>query len=200
MKKGLTNKQRVFIEEYLQCWNATEAARRAGYSKRTAYSQGQRLLKNVEVSAAIETRLSEKHMSADEALTILAEQGRAKLSDYFKLVEEWTFYPLPTYDIIDAREIDILDEEGKPTGEKKTNYWVRHVAIDTDKLVDPYYSSLLESFSDSPKNGLSIKLHSKQGAIDKVLRVAGKYKDNVDLTSGGQPIKTIGLGLDIDKV
>ncbi|MGH8525139.1 MAG: terminase small subunit, partial [Gammaproteobacteria bacterium] len=33
--------------------NATQAAVRAGYSRKTAYSQGQRLLKNVEVGAAI---------------------------------------------------------------------------------------------------------------------------------------------------
>jgi len=27
----LSNMQRVFVEEYLSCWNGTEAARRAGY-------------------------------------------------------------------------------------------------------------------------------------------------------------------------
>lgn len=36
--------------------NATAAAISAGYSKKTAYSQGQRLLKNVEIRTAIEKR------------------------------------------------------------------------------------------------------------------------------------------------
>ena len=50
---ALTAKQERFVEEYLVDLNATQAAIRAGYSKKTAYSMGQRLLKNVEVSKAI---------------------------------------------------------------------------------------------------------------------------------------------------
>ena len=51
---ALTTKMRAFVEAY--CGNATEAALEAGYSPKTAYSQGQRLLKNVEVKAAIAAR------------------------------------------------------------------------------------------------------------------------------------------------
>lgn len=46
-------RQKLFVEEYLKDLNATQAAIRAGYSERTAYSQGQRLLKNVEIENAI---------------------------------------------------------------------------------------------------------------------------------------------------
>lgn len=49
----LTPKQAAFAREYLVDLNATQAAIRAGYSEKTAYSQGQRLLKNAEVQAAI---------------------------------------------------------------------------------------------------------------------------------------------------
>lgn len=42
-------RQELFCEEYLKDMNATQAAIRAGYSEKTAYSQGQRLLKNVEI-------------------------------------------------------------------------------------------------------------------------------------------------------
>ncbi|MFC3559533.1 terminase small subunit [Pedobacter jamesrossensis] len=45
----MTHKQKKFISEYLKLGNATEAAKFAGYSKKTAYSAGQRLLKNVEI-------------------------------------------------------------------------------------------------------------------------------------------------------
>ncbi len=51
---SLTPRQARFVEEYLLDLNATQAAIRAGYSKKTAYSQGQRLLKHVEVAAAIQ--------------------------------------------------------------------------------------------------------------------------------------------------
>ena len=46
-------KQQRFAEEYVVDHNATQAAKRAGYSPKTAYSQGQRLLKHVEVQTAI---------------------------------------------------------------------------------------------------------------------------------------------------
>lgn len=59
----MTDKQAMFIEEYLTCLNATEAAKRAGYSERTAYSQGQRLLKNAEVQAVISAAMSERKNS-----------------------------------------------------------------------------------------------------------------------------------------
>ena len=47
----LTDKQRKFAEFYSNNGNATLSAELSGYSSKTAYSQGQRLLKNVEVSA-----------------------------------------------------------------------------------------------------------------------------------------------------
>ena len=50
---NITGKQAKFISEYTKDFNATQAAIRAGYSPKTAYSIGQRLLKNVEVQAAM---------------------------------------------------------------------------------------------------------------------------------------------------
>ena len=46
---SLNEKQKAFCEYYASTFNATESAKRAGYSERTAYSQGQRLLKHVEI-------------------------------------------------------------------------------------------------------------------------------------------------------
>ena len=47
-------RQAAFVAEYLVDCNATQAAIRAGYSARTAASQGARLLRNVKVMAAIQ--------------------------------------------------------------------------------------------------------------------------------------------------
>ncbi|MGA4517214.1 terminase small subunit [Solibacillus silvestris] len=54
---ALSDKQKRFVDEYMLDLNATQAAIRAGYAERTAYSQGQRLLKKVEVQAYIEERM-----------------------------------------------------------------------------------------------------------------------------------------------
>jgi len=51
---ALSQKQQSFIDNY--SGNATEAAKLAGYSEATAYSQGQRLLKQPEIAEAIRTR------------------------------------------------------------------------------------------------------------------------------------------------
>lgn len=46
----MNERHKRFAEFYASCANATEAAKGAGYSEKTAGSQGQRLLKNVEIS------------------------------------------------------------------------------------------------------------------------------------------------------
>lgn len=45
----MNERQRRFAEYYAACGNAAEAARHAGYSERTARSQGQRLLTDVDI-------------------------------------------------------------------------------------------------------------------------------------------------------
>lgn len=52
----MTPKQKAFCDCYIASGNATEAAQKAGYSKKTAYSIGQRLLKNVETQKYIAER------------------------------------------------------------------------------------------------------------------------------------------------
>lgn len=49
----LTPKQERFCEEYAACGNATQAAIKAGYSQKTAYSIGQENLKKPEIIAKI---------------------------------------------------------------------------------------------------------------------------------------------------
>ena len=56
----LNAKQQRFAEEYLIDLNATQAAERAGYSAKTAYSIGQRLLKDVEVAAFIQAAMDKR--------------------------------------------------------------------------------------------------------------------------------------------
>ncbi len=76
----LTNKRKVFVAEYLRCWNASEAARRAEYAKPGA--EGHRLLKNAEVQAHIQERMTDLAMSADECLSRLAEEARADIAEF----------------------------------------------------------------------------------------------------------------------
>ena len=73
----LTDKQKRFIEEYLVDLNATQAAIRAGYSERTAYSIGEENLKKPEIKRAIEeaqlNRLSRVQITQDDVIRMLIE-------------------------------------------------------------------------------------------------------------------------------
>jgi phage terminase small subunit len=78
----LTNQQRTFAREYVQCWSATEAAKRAGYSEKSAHVNGPRLLGNASVKAEVQRLIDDRTMGAEEALTRLGEQSRAEYAEY----------------------------------------------------------------------------------------------------------------------
>ena len=73
----MTPKQRRFVEEYLVDLNATGAAKRAGYSAKSARTRGYRLLQNPEVAAAVakaqDKRTARTQVSADRVVTELAK-------------------------------------------------------------------------------------------------------------------------------
>ena len=56
----LMARQSRFVEEYLIDLNATAAAKRAGYSEKTAYALGARLLKHPDVAKAIDAAIQER--------------------------------------------------------------------------------------------------------------------------------------------
>jgi phage terminase small subunit len=57
-----------FVTEYLIDLNATRAAIRAGYSAKTAGSQGERLLRNVEICAAV--KAAQSQVAANNGMTV----------------------------------------------------------------------------------------------------------------------------------
>lgn len=78
---ALTDKQEKFVIEYLKCFNATQAAKKSGYSEKTAYSQGGRLLKDVEIAARVREYFDNAAMTANEALYHIAEIARGDVDD-----------------------------------------------------------------------------------------------------------------------
>ena len=79
----MTEKQKLFCEEYLIDLNATQASLRAGYSEKTAYSIGNENLKKPEIQEYIQKRLKEKEdaliAKQDEVLkTLTAVMRREK--------------------------------------------------------------------------------------------------------------------------
>jgi phage terminase small subunit len=85
----LKPKELKFAEEWLKTTNATQSAIKAGYSERTAYSAGNRLLKKVEVRQYIDERLAEMKESSiadtNEVMQFLSSTMRGDIPDQFGL-------------------------------------------------------------------------------------------------------------------
>lgn len=81
----VTAKQQRFCEEYLIDLNATRAAIRAGYSPRSARTDGPRLLENADVRARIDEEMALRSrrtgVSADRVVRELARVAFVRASD-----------------------------------------------------------------------------------------------------------------------
>jgi len=86
---ALNPRRKTFVVEYVVCGNAAEAARRAGYSARTADRIGSRLLSIVEVRACVRAanavRLRSAAVRADDVIRELAAVAFARMGE----LAEW---------------------------------------------------------------------------------------------------------------
>lgn len=79
---ALSALQEKFIEEYIKCRKGAEAARRAGYSPNTARQMAYENLTKPDILKEIEERTKANGMDLDEALSRLADIGRADLGQW----------------------------------------------------------------------------------------------------------------------
>ena len=152
--KKLKASHKVFVDEYLLSFNATEAYSRAYPSAKrtTAGANGHELLKNAEIQAAIQSRLNEVHMGADEALKLQADIARGDITEFFTQFGNLDF--------------DKLRQSGKGRLVKKIK----------QKTVTKIGKG--ESDPDTEVLETEIELYPADTAQERILKVAGKFKDN----------------------
>lgn len=122
MTEGLNDKQRAFVEQYLICWNASEAARRAGYNGKSNVV-GPRLLANVSIQAAIQERLAEFKMSANEVLTRLTDHARGSMAPFIRRDVDGDLYG---FDLSETQPLHLV---------KKASVTRRRQKDDRDEIV-----------------------------------------------------------------
>lgn len=105
---ALTKKQKAFIQEYLVDLNATQAAIRAGYSKKTAYSIGQENLSKPEIQQA----LQEAQKRREKRTEVTQDYVIAKLRE----IVEKDASDGPDSELKYANKIRALELLGKHTG------------------------------------------------------------------------------------
>jgi phage terminase small subunit len=188
---ALNDKQARFVAEYLIDLNATQAAIRAGYSEATAYSQGQRLLKHVEVASAVanaQAQRSERtEITADRVLQELAKIG---FSDIRKAVK-WGSRLVERPD--DPVETTLEGLEDQPHGgalkrRKKSDggtdaFYVTSIELTDSAELDDETAAAVAEIAQT-KEGVRIKLHDKRAALVDIGRHLGMFTDKVELTGG----------------
>ena len=86
---NLTPKQKAFADYYIECGNATKAAKLAGYSVKTAARIGSENLQKLDISEYIARRTQAQDearvASADEVLAFFSSVMRGEVKDQFGL-------------------------------------------------------------------------------------------------------------------
>ncbi|WP_053826058.1 terminase small subunit [Lascolabacillus massiliensis] len=132
--KKLTARQEKFCYEYVIDLNATQAALRAGYSEKTAYSSGSRLLKNVEIQKFIQTLQADLEKTAGiTALKVLKEHKKIAFSDTSMIREGWM--TLKAYKELPKEIKDCIQEvatrETKYGNEIKIKFYDKQKSLDS---------------------------------------------------------------------
>lgn len=150
----LTDKQHIFILEYLRDFNITRAAMAAGYSKRSAHVVGWETLRNPKVQAEIQRH---KEMYTDA----LGLDIQRVIAEYMKIA----FADITDYVDFGRREIEVgEDEDGKPITQE-----VNYVDFKNADSVDGAVVSEIKI----GKNGTTVKLADKLAALKMLDRYLG---------------------------
>lgn len=167
----LTAKQQRFCDEYLIDLNATQAAIRAGYSKKTANEQGARLLVNVSIQKKIfelqKEREKRTEITQDSVLRELALIAFAKASDYAKVVEKDAMVE------VDGNMVPVLDEDGNQVKYRTVE------PILTDELTEDQKKAI--AVIKKGRDGFEIKPYSKIQALELLGKHLGMFTEKVEV-------------------
>lgn len=179
---NLTPKQEAFCHEYLKDFNATQAAIRANFSRKTAQQQSSRLLLNVVIQARL-SELSKSHFEKvdTDAQDILREAARIAFSDVGQAFDEndclkpISQIPEDVRRAISGIEVDEIWEfvgEGEElrkekVGEtKKVKFWSK------DKQIEHLMKYLGLFAEDNKQTG--------EAAVNALLEVYGRVRGTKD--------------------
>ena len=155
---GLNDRQKAFCREYIQDFHKTNAAKRAGYSEKTAYSIGSELLKKPEIQTEI-SRLTDELVGTEKAsLRYIV----------LKLTKE---IAVTARQAVDADGDPILDERGEPVME--------YTSSDRDRLKALENLGRYAGMDQLDKNPITINNYagmSREQALEEVKRLESQLE------------------------
>ncbi|MCY6388063.1 terminase small subunit [Acinetobacter baumannii] len=205
---ALRGKQQRFVDEYLIDRNATQAAIRAGYSAKTAYSIGEQNLKKLEVKKAIEEgekELAERNkITQDKVLNRLWEMATADPNELMRYMRvncrfcwgidhnyQWTVgeFKRAIQHAHDTKAPEPKCEGGldfdrlkapNPDCPECRGEGVGYTYIaDTTRVSDQ--AKLLYAGIKESQHGIEIKMNDQVAALIKAGQHIGMFKDRVEL-------------------
>lgn len=145
----LSDKEERFCQEYIIDLNATQAAKRAGYSEATARQIGSENLSKLDIQERIgqlkEARVKRTEITADKVLKELAKLGFSNIADYVN--DDMTMKQLKT---IKRR---------------------KSAAISSIK-------KSVTTFDGGEKETIEFKLYDKKGALELIGKHIGFFKED----------------------
>lgn len=167
----LTDKQRVFANEYLVDLNATRAYKKAypGVKKEeTINAAASRMLRNVKVKEYIDKRMKEREIrteiTQDKVLQELATIAFSNGTDFAKVVER----------PISVNGVPVLDEEGNQRTYKDVELEVTdNLSMNKKKAITAIKNT---------KFGISVETADKVKALELLGKHLGMFKDKLEVT------------------
>lgn len=162
-RRGLTDKQRLFVQEYLKTLNATQAYKKVyGVSQKAAEASGPRLLGNVRVADVIQNEKAKLHsrteITAERTLREYARLGYSRMDSFAR----WG----PSG--VTLKDSDDLSEDDTACVAEVSQTWSEN------------------------GGSIKFKLHDKKGALDflaKHLGIQGEDKISVNIHENLDPAR-----------
>lgn len=171
----LTAKQKRFIEEYLVDLNATQAAIRAGYSKKTAAFIGAENLKKPQIQAEIQRRMAERQkrteVTQDRVVKELARLAFANAADFVT---------------VEKREVVMGDGSVVAVDGAAVKY-TSELTVDQQAAIAGIKQGA---------NGVELKLCDKLKALELLGRHMGMFTDKLDVQTAVTANPFAGLSTD----
>lgn len=161
-KDECNDQQKEFAKQYMIDWNATRAAKDAGYSEKSAYAQGSKLLKNSKVRKYLNELISE-HLEGEK------EEIKAKCVEALRVI---AYHDIREFINIETKTVIEHTQDGEPYEVKK-----QIATVKDTKEID---TRAVASIKQNERGVIEIKFHDKQKAIDTLMKYTGGLTEKVE--------------------
>ena len=184
----LTPKQQLFVDEYIIDFNATRAAKAAGYSEESAQQIGSQNLSKLVIDNAITTAIADRRKRLRiDADTVLWKWWQIANADYNELSSvrrtACGFCHGDNLEVADGDDVPavILGKDINPDCTACAGEGEAYVHMADTTNLSPTAKMLYQG-AENTKFGIKINAADRMKALDNVARHLGMFKDNVTVT------------------